>query len=93
MEEDIYKIKLFNEKVDRLANSGFYKRYRNPLPEVIVKWDSPKFSDGEINKLIIEGKIKSEMPDLVQEEIDAFVLTYRGHRTAQNRVRSCILTF
>ncbi len=63
--------------MDRLANSGFYRRYRDQLPEVIVKWDSPKFSDGENNNLTIEGKIKSEMPDLVQEEIDAFVLTYR----------------
>ncbi len=77
MKEDIYKIKLFNEKVNRLANSRFYKKYRDELPEVIVKWDSPRFTAEKNNTVIIEGKIKSCMPVLDQEEIEAFVLTYR----------------
>jgi len=67
----------FNEKVEKLERSRFSKRYRDEPPEVMMKLDDMKFTDLGNGKFSLFGKARSWVPEFDQDEIDAFVLTYR----------------
>jgi hypothetical protein len=68
---------LFNRKVDKLEQGGFCKRYETEVPNVIAKFADVKFEKTGHASFAIMGRIHSWVEDFNQDEIDAFVLTYR----------------
>jgi len=67
----------FNEKVARLERTRFAKRYKTDLPEVLMTFEDLKITHLGNGKLNFFGKLKSRVPEFDEDEIDAFVLTYR----------------
>jgi hypothetical protein len=60
-----------------LEQSGFWKRYETELPNVIAKFDDVSFRKTDNASFAIIGRVHSWLEDFSQDEIDAFVLTYR----------------
>ncbi|WP_036015876.1 hypothetical protein [Bradyrhizobium yuanmingense] len=76
----------FNLKVDRLEQTGFWKRYENETPNVVMKMDDlimEKTGDTSFSML---GRIHSWIPEFNQDEIDAFVLTFRLFTQDNDRI-------
>ncbi len=76
----------FNRKVDRLEQTGFWKRYENEIPNVVIKMDDltmEKTGDASFSML---GRIQSWIPEFDQDEIDAFVLTFRLFTQDNDRI-------
>jgi hypothetical protein len=74
---DLETLRLFNRKVDRLEQSGFWKRYENEVPNVVAKFGDVRFEKTGEARFDIIGRVHSWLEDFSQDEIDAFVLTYR----------------
>lgn len=70
-------LRLFNLKVDKLEQGGFCRRYESEIPNVIAKFEDVKFEKTGDTSFAIMGRIHSWLEDFNQDEIDAFVLTYR----------------
>lgn len=86
MEKALDTLRSFNKSVERLERSGFSKRFSEETPEVLVKFESFKYEklgNGQYNLI---GKIKSWVPDYNEDEIDAFILTYRMLTQNNDRV-------
>jgi len=73
----------FNEKVTRLEHTKFYTRYKDELPSVVMQFDrldsvtpAPGDSPGSVH-LNLKGYVRIALEQFDQDEIDAFVLTYR----------------
>lgn len=77
MKNELYILRLFNEKLAKLERTGFAKRYKETVPEVVAKFDDVVFEPGEDGLFSIAGRIESWVPEFNQDEIDAFVLTFR----------------
>jgi hypothetical protein len=77
MSQDFATLRLFNEKVDRLLATGIAQRYQEELPEVIAEWHSVQLSDAPNNVVLVAGIMNSCLSKHDQDEIDAFVLTFR----------------
>jgi len=67
----------FNSKVDRLSLTKFYNRYKDELPEVVMKFKSPTFETSVGTTFTIQGEVESWVSDFDRDDIEAFVLTYR----------------
>ncbi len=78
MKHDLETLRRFNRKVARLEASGFAKRYAEDIPNVVAKFEQPKFKDCGDGKFEIYGRITSWLEDFSQDENDAFVLTHRN---------------
>ncbi len=74
---DLEILHQFNRRVDRLEQSGFAKRYESEIPNVVVKMDNLAFEKNEGLQLSFSGLVESWLEDFSQDEIDAFVLSYR----------------
>jgi hypothetical protein len=86
MKADLDTLQLFNEKVTRLEASGLMRRFAEAPPEVVATFerlDVVTASDGSVE---ITGTMTSSLTDLNQDEIDAFVLTYRLFTQANDRI-------
>jgi len=70
-------LRQFNRKVERLERSGFCRRYENELPNVVARFEEVKFRKTGAATFEMLGRLNSVLEDFNQDEIDAFVLTYR----------------
>jgi len=76
----------FNRKVERLEQSGFCRRFDNETPNVIAKFKDVKFEKTGDTTFNIVGRIDSWLEDFNQDEIDAFVLTFRLFTQDNDRI-------
>ena len=74
---DLEILVTFNEKVSRLERTRFAKRFQTEVPEVLMSFEELKITDLGNGRLNFFGKLKSWTPEFDEDEIDAFVLTYR----------------
>jgi hypothetical protein len=74
---DLIVLRAFCQRVDRLERSGFSKRFENEIPRVIAKMDDVSFERRDGASFSILASIDSWVEDFSQDEIDAFVLSYR----------------
>jgi hypothetical protein len=86
MNEDFATLRLFNEKVERLQATRFAKKYADTVPEVFAEWRSLSTSKGEGLSFEITGEVVSRLSKHDQDDIDAFVLTYRMFIQQNDRV-------
>jgi hypothetical protein len=77
MNDDLDILRRFNLKVRRLEESGFAKRYADDVPNVVAKFEQPRFRRTGDATFEILGRVSSHLSDFDQDEIDAFVLTHR----------------
>jgi hypothetical protein len=75
--DDVAVLRLFNLRVERLEQSGFWRRYEKALPSVIAKFAEVRFEEMGEARFEITGSVHSWLEDFSQDEIDAFVLSYR----------------
>jgi hypothetical protein len=68
----------FNECVTKIENSSLARRLNSAIPHVFIKF-SENFEVKNLGKgkLILSGNIESWTNDYSDEEVDAFILTYR----------------
>lgn len=85
-QEEFKILRLFNEKVDRLQNSSFAKRYGDELPEVIATWQSVETTRTSDKDVEMTGVVVSHLSQHDQDSIDAFVLTFRMFIQKSDRV-------
>ncbi|WP_338835118.1 hypothetical protein [Bradyrhizobium septentrionale] len=77
VERDFDLLRAFCRRVDRLEQSGFSKRFETDVPNVIAKMNEPSFQREEGLRFSIVARVESWVEDFSQDEIDAFVLSYR----------------
>lgn len=77
MRHEFEHLRAFNDKVAKLERTRFAKRFENDLPEVHMSFEKLEITNLGNGRLNLFGKVKSWIPDFDEEEIDAFVLTYR----------------
>jgi len=77
MKEEIGLLQAFNEKVSRLERTRFAKRFEIESPEVLMSFEELKITDLGNGQFDLSGRLKSWVPQFDEDEIDAFVLTYR----------------
>ena len=76
----------FNRRVGRLERSGFSKRYEADIPNVIAKMEDVTFNSSDGPRFSIVARIHSWIEDFSQDEIDAFVLSYRVFTQKNDRL-------
>jgi hypothetical protein len=76
----------FNRRVDRIEKTKFWLRYENETPNVIVKMDKAQFERTGPARFSILGQIDAWVEDFDQDEIDAFVLTFRLFTQNNDRI-------
>ena len=74
---DLDLLRAFCRRVDRLEQSGFSKRFETDVPRVIATMNEPSFHREEGPRFSIVARVESWVEDFSQDEIDAFVLSYR----------------
>jgi hypothetical protein len=79
-------LRLFNEKVARLERTRFYQRYKDTLPHVMADFKEVEITDLGEGRFNIFGRVVSWVPDFDQDEIDAFVLTFRMLTQRNDRI-------
>lgn len=81
-------LQLFNDKVDSLENSGLIRRFADAVPEVLAEFVGPIHTVTEPDGLTVSiyGQIRSRLPDLNDDEVKAFVLTYRLFTQDNDRI-------
>jgi hypothetical protein len=79
-------LRQFNRKVDRLEQSGFCWRFETETPNVIAKFEDARFEKTGDTTFNIVGRIDSWLEDFNQDEIDAFVLTFRLFTQDNDRI-------
>lgn len=77
LRQEFDTLRAFNEKVARLERTRFAKRFENDLPEVLMTFEELQIENLGNGQLTLAGKLKSWVPEFDEDEIDAFVLTYR----------------
>jgi hypothetical protein len=76
----------FNRRVDRLEQLKFWKRYENETPNVVMKMDDVSMEKTGDASLSIVGRTHSWISEFDQEEIEAFVLTFRLFTQDNDRI-------
>jgi len=79
MVNDLNVLRRFNRRVTRTEQSGFWKRYKNQIPNVVSRFDKPTLQTLGPARFAIEGQVQSFLEDFDQDEINAFVLDYRQY--------------
>lgn len=77
IEHDLEVLRAFCRRVDRLERSGFSKRFETDIPQVIAKMEDVSFEKENGARFSVVARIHSWIEDFSQDEIDAFVLSYR----------------
>lgn len=77
MKAQLETMRRFNNRVDRLERSGFWKRYEQEAPNVASSWKNVSFKKTGPATFEIQGRIYSAIENFDQDEINAFVLDYR----------------
>ncbi|MCA1510454.1 hypothetical protein [Bradyrhizobium sp. NBAIM01] len=86
IEAQLNVLREFNRKVDRLETTGFWRRYENEVPNVVVKMDDLTMEKTGIATFSMLARIHSWIPEFDQDEIDAFVLTFRLFTQDNDRI-------
>lgn len=86
MEDDFATLRLFNEKVERLAATGLMKRYSEGVPEVIATCEDVSLEQTGPTEFALTARMWSKVPSLDRDEVDAFVLTYRMFTQRNDRI-------
>jgi hypothetical protein len=86
IENDLEVLRQVNRRVDRLERCGFSKRYESEIPNVIAKMEDVTFEKVEGPRFSIIARIHSWIEDFSQDEIDAFVLSYRVFTQRNDRL-------
>lgn len=76
----------FNRKVDRLETTKFWQRYKDQTPNVIMKMKNVTFEKTGHSSFAMAGPVQSWLEEFDQDEIDAFVLTYRLFHQDNDRI-------
>jgi hypothetical protein len=79
-------LRYFNLKVDHLDRSGFAARYAEEIPEVVAEMKGLSFENLGDGQFAVAGRVNSWLHDFNQDEIDAFVLTYRMFTQPNDRI-------
>lgn len=74
---DLELLITFNEKVARIERTRFAQRLKTDIPQVLMTFEDLKITHLGNGKFNFFGKLKSWVPEFDEDEIDAFVLTYR----------------
>ncbi|UFW46284.1 MULTISPECIES: hypothetical protein [Bradyrhizobium] len=77
IEEDLELLEDFNRRVDHLERSGFSKRYEADIPNVITRLENVSFECTDGPRVSFVAQVHSWIEDFSQDEIDAFILSYR----------------
>lgn len=86
IEAQLNVLREFNRKVDRLEQTGFWKRYENEVPNVVMKMDDLTMKKTGDASFAMLGRVQSWIPEFDQDEIDAFVLTFRLFTQDNDRI-------
>lgn len=86
IEEHLAVLREFNRKVGRLEQTRFWKRYKDEIPNVVIKMDDLTIEKVDDASLSMFGRIHSWIPDFDQDEKDAFVLTFRLFTQDNDRI-------
>jgi hypothetical protein len=86
IDEKLDVLREFNRRVDRIEKTKFWLRYENETPNVIVKMDKVQFERAGSARFSMLGQIDAWMEDFDQDEIDAFVLTFRLFTQDNDRI-------
>ncbi len=79
-------LRAFNSKVDRLEQTKFWHRYENLTPNVIIKMEDVTFEKTGTGSMALIGHIDAWLEEFDQDEIDAFVLTFRMFTQDNDRI-------
>jgi hypothetical protein len=79
-------LRAFNSKVDRLEQTRFWHRYENLTPNVIMKMEDVTFEKTGTASMAIIGRIDAWLEEFDQDEVDAFVLTFRMFTQDNDRI-------
>jgi hypothetical protein len=86
VQEDLDTLRLFNQKVDRLKATGLMSRYNHAAPEVIATLDGMSVENIGANSFVLTGRMRSKLFNFNQDEIHAFVLTFRMFTQTNDRI-------
>jgi len=70
-------LRRFSRRVDRIEQSGFWKRYANEEPHVVSRMENMTTERTADNSFAMTGRIRSMLMNFSQDEINAFILDYR----------------
>ncbi len=79
-------LRAFNGKVGRLEKTKFWSRYENLTPNVIMKMSDVTFEKTGTASMAIVGRVDAWLEEFDQDEIDAFVLTFRMFTQDNDRI-------
>jgi len=77
VEAQLKTLRRFNRRVARVEGSRFWRRYTDEVPNAIVKFEHMDVESTGPTTLTITGRVHSVLEDFDQDELDAFVLSYR----------------
>lgn len=86
MDEDLDALRLFNGKVARLESTAFMRRYGQSEPEVVAQVHQFEVEQTGPQSFDLICTMESHLRDFDQDEIDAFVLTYRMFTQKNDRI-------
>jgi hypothetical protein len=86
MTSDLQTLRVFNEKVARLERTRFANKYRDTTPEVVAEMRSVRDTTREGAHIEIVGEVAARLAEHDQDDIDAFVLTFRMFMQKNDRV-------
>jgi hypothetical protein len=86
LETDCETLRLFNSKVARLEATTFAARLEGDVPHVVMTMTDMRMEQTGPTSLDLVGCTWSKLENLTQDEIDAFVLTYRMFVQVNDRV-------
>jgi ribosomal L30p/L7e-like protein len=77
VESQLETLRRFNRRAARVETSRFWLRYKDEVPNALVKLEKMNVESTGPTTLTITGRVHSVLRDFDQDEIDAFVLNYR----------------
>lgn len=85
-ENDLHTLTVFNEKVERLEATGLAAFLGRDMPNVTMTAEDISWTRESAVRLTMTGRIRSSLDNVTQDQIDAFVLTYRMFIQTNDRV-------
>ncbi len=67
--EQLDVLREFNREVDRLEQTGFWRRYENLTPNVVMKMNDMKFEPTGATSFAMMGRVESWLEEFDQDEI------------------------
>src|SRR4051794_19347346 len=83
---DLQTLRLFDEKVARLESTGLVAVLGEGIPNVTAIIEDVSLTQSSATEYSMTGRIRSSLDGISQDQIDAFVLTYRMFIQKKDRV-------